>query len=256
MSKKIIYYHRAYRKITRSLKASLFELLAVSIPFSLLILFGYPWITRFMSHIAKVVLLPHFPLDTIRITEKVFFLGNISFIDINGSYPSAVLSFINSLVSLGLIAFLPVVKKNKNIAIYIIFLASINLISSLFFIASPYEFPYTATDFSEFYVTSEISMWLFIPFILGMAVILLPSSLFPKVVLIAFAILYSIIFGTLRYIIFLFVVSKYSIIYMALLFFAFGPLIDFVYIVGIYSFYNSRLANDLKVSNTVWKWLY
>jgi hypothetical protein len=99
-------------------------------------------------------------------------------------------------------------------------------------------------------------MWLFIPLILGMAFLPLPASIFPKLLLIAFALIYSVIFGTLRYIIFLFIISKFSVIYMALLFFAFGPLIDFVYIVGIYCFYTSKLAKNLKGSETVWKWLY
>lgn len=99
-------------------------------------------------------------------------------------------------------------------------------------------------------------MWLFIPFILGLAVLLLPAPFFSKLTLIFFTIIYSIVFGTLRYIIFLFIVSKFSVIYMALLFFAFGPLIDFIYIVGIYSFYSNRLAKTLKNNETVWKWSY
>jgi len=99
-------------------------------------------------------------------------------------------------------------------------------------------------------------MWLFIPFILGMAVTLLPTPIYLRLVLIFFAVTYSIVFGTLRYIIFLFIISKCSVIYMALLFFAFGPLIDFVYIVGIYSFYTNRLAYNLKSSNSIWKWSY
>jgi hypothetical protein len=43
---------------------------------------------------------------------------------------------------------------------------------------------------------------------------------------------------------------------MALLYFAFGPLIDFVYIVGIFSIYSNRLAEKLQGSIKAWKWLY
>jgi hypothetical protein len=89
-----------------------------------------------------------------------------------------------------------------------------------------------------------------------MALMLLPAPFLPKLMLILFALLYSFLFGTLRYVIFLFIIHEFSSIYMALLFFAFGPLIDFVYIVGIYSFYSSRLAESLKSSEAVWKWSY
>ena len=183
-------------------------------------------------------------------------ISTISFIGIDGTYPSALMIFINFTASLLLILFLPFVKRGKNIAIYFVFLAAINLLSSLFFSLSPFEFPYTGAEFSEFYIKSEISMWLFIPFILGMAVTLLPAPISLRLILIFISIAYSIVFGTLRYIIFLFIISKCSVLYMALLFFAFGPLIDFVYIVGIYAFFNNRLAHNLKSSNSVWKWSY
>jgi hypothetical protein len=99
-------------------------------------------------------------------------------------------------------------------------------------------------------------MWLFLPLILSMAILLFPTRIFPKLALILVTLVYSIIFGTLRYIIFLFILSKFSIIYMALLFFCFGPLIDFVYIVGIYSYYGSRHAINLRKNRTVWKWSF
>jgi hypothetical protein len=256
MPKTIIYFHRSYRKITGSGKVFVIEFITVSLFLSLLILFAYPTITHHMSLAAQSVLSHYYPTGSINVLKKTFLLGDISFLDIDGTYPTALLSLINFIVSLYLVIYLPTVKRDKNIAIYLLFLAAINLVSALFFTISPSEFPYTASEFSEFYIKSEISMWLFIPFILGLAVLLLPSRFFSKLMLILFAVVYSVVFGTLRYIIFLFIVSKFSVIYMALLFFAFGPLIDFIYIVGIYSYYGNRLAKTLKNNDSVWKWSY
>jgi hypothetical protein len=256
MPKSLIYYHRAYRKITGSGWLFLVELLIITLPLSLLILFIYPSITEQMSLIAQTVLSSYYLPDTVKVIGQSFIWGNVSIVSIPGTHPSALVSFINFIISLVLIISLPFAKRGRNIAIYVAFLAAINLVSALFFTLSPSEFPYTGTVFSELYIKTEISMWLFIPIILGMAFMPLPAPILPKVLLIVFALLYSIIFGTLRYIIFLFVISKFSVIYMALLFFAFGPLIDFVYIVGIYCFYTSRLAKKLKGSESVWKWLY
>jgi hypothetical protein len=232
------------------------ELFAISVPLFLLILFTYPFITDGMSSIARWTLSSHYLPGTTSVIQKAFLIGDVSFIDIPGRYPTMLETIINLTISLVLIILLPHSKRDKNIAIYFVFLAAINLVSSVYFSLATHSFPYTVTNFSELYIKAEISMWLFIPFILGMAFLPLPAPTFHKLMLIVFTMVYSLIFGTLRYIIFLFILSKWSVIYMALLFFAFGPLIDFVYIVGIYSYYNSRLAHNLKGSESVWKWSY
>jgi hypothetical protein len=256
MAKSLIYYHRAYRKISGSGRIFVLELIAISLPLSLLILFASPFITAQMSYLAQAVLSSYFPSEVTKVVEKAFLVGKISYVGIDGTSPSTLISFINLTISLAMIIFLPRVKRNKNIAIYFVFLAAINLVSAIYFIVTPHTFPYTVTNFSELYIKAEISMWLFIPVILGMAFLPLPAPIFPKLILILATLIYSLAFGELRYIIFLFIVSKFSVIYMALLFFAFGPLIDFVYIVGIYCFYNSKLAHNLKGSESVWKWSY
>jgi hypothetical protein len=256
MPKSIIYYHRAYRKLTSSKWVLGLELIVETLPITLAILLLYPFITRQMSLITQVILSSYYPTDIIKVIEKSFLLGNVSVVTIVCGYPKALTSLINFIVSIGLITLLPRVRKAKNIAIFVVFLAVVNLISAMYFTLSLFEFPYTGTEFSEHYVKSEISMWLFIPFILGVAFVPLPGSFFAKMVLIVLTVMYSVIVGTLRYAIFLFIISKSSVIYMALLFFAFGPLSDFVYIIGIYCFYASKLAYKLKGRESVWKWVY
>jgi len=256
MSKTIIYYHRAYRKITSSGRVFTLEFLAITLPLVLLILLLYPLITERICLLAKDILSSYYPSGAIKLIKQAYLLGDITIIDSPETFPSFLTSFINLIVSLGLIIILPRVRKNKNIAIYLLYLAVINLVSSLFFILFSTHFPYPAVRFSDLYIKTEISMWLFIPVILGMAFLPLPSSIFPKLGLIIFTLIYSVIFGALRYIIFLFIIYKFSVIYMALLYFAFGPFIDFVYIVGIYCFYNTKLAHNLKGKESVWKWSY
>jgi hypothetical protein len=232
------------------------ELIALILPLSSAILLSYPFITRQMGLITQAILSSYYPIGTIRVVEKSFLLGNVSIVSIAGGYPRAFTSLINFIISMGLIILLPRVKKAKNIGIFVAFLAVVHLVSALYFALSSFEFPYTGTEFSEHYVKSEISMWLFIPFVLGIAFLPLPTSFLPKIVLIVLTVIYSVIVGTLRYAIFLFIISKSSVIYMALLFFAFGPLSDFIYIVGIFCFYASKLAYKLKGSESVWKWVY
>jgi hypothetical protein len=256
MPKTLIYYHRSYRKITGSGRVFLILLIAVSIPLSMLMFFYHSDISAWISVATKAALSSYDPSWSVDIVEKPFLSRDMSFVSITGKNPSFFTILVNAVFSLVMIFFLLRTRKGKNIAIYFVFLSGFNLASALFFLVFPGDFPYTAAEFSELYMKSQISMWLFIPFILGMAFLPLPGSLITKVLLILATLSYSVGFSTLRYIIFLFIINKFSVIYMALLFFAFGPLIDFIYIVGIYSVYNRRLAIQLKGSESVWKWSY
>jgi hypothetical protein len=256
MAKSIIYYHRAYRKITRSGWVSLFEILVTTLPLSVAILFSCHIITVYMSSITCSILSSYWPQENIHLIEKPFLASHVWVVSVAGTFPSALTSLINFVVSLILMILLPRVKQVKNVAVFIAFLAGINLVSSVFFTLWPSSFPYTGTEFSELYVDAQVSIWIFVPIILGFALLPLPARILPKIFLIFLAIIYSFVFGTLRYILFLYVITKFSFIYSALLFFSFGPLIDFVYVVGIYCLYTSRLSQGLKNNDTVWKWLY
>jgi len=256
MKTSLVYYHRAYRKITGSGWLFFLEFILTAIPLSLIVLLVYPVITAQMSLFTYKFLSSYYLPGSIFLVEKSFLLGNVSIVTVPGSYPSVMTCLINFIVCIAMIFLLPKTKIGRNFAIIAVFWAVINLTSVLFFSITPFEFPYTVEDYSDLYVKSEVSMWLFIPFILGIAFLPLPSSFVPKIFLIILTIIYSVIFGTLRYIVFLFIVSKFSVLYMAILFFAFGPLIDFVYVVGIYSFYTYFLATQLKGDDSIWKWLY
>ena len=162
-----------------------------------------------------------------------------------------------ALASLLTIFLVPLIKKiPKPIGFWIIFISLINLISSLFFLFFADKFPYSLTIFSELYIKTEIAMWLLIPALLTLALVPLPSNILAKFTVITITLAYSIIFGCVRYTVFLYVLRQFSYLFMAMLFFIFGPLMDSIYIVAIYSFYVSILAKKIKGDVKVWKWLY
>jgi hypothetical protein len=70
-----------------------------------------------------------------------------------------------------------------------------------------------------------------------------------------FTVAYSILFATVRYAVFLYLLTRYSVIYMAAMFFALGPFIDFAYVVAIYALYLNRLAVRMKRTPEAWQWL-
>lgn len=67
---------------------------------------------------------------------------------------------------------------------------------------------------------------------------------------------YSFLFGFVRYILFLYMIQQYSILYMALMFFVFGPFFDFLYLVAIYGFFINKMVKlyDSDKGREEWQW--
>jgi hypothetical protein len=256
VAKSVILSHRSYRKITTSARPFVFQFFFIAIPLSLTVVFFYPEITMVVCEIARTILSPSFGGDSLKIVSYTYVIGDASYITLPGTFPSILFSFINAIVSLLLLVLLPAIERFKPLIIFCIVVSFIMFLSSAFFILVPDQFPYQGSDYSDLYIKQQISIWFFVPVIMGLAVLPLPSSLPSKIVTMVMTFLYSLAFGTIRYVVFLFIIGKISILYMAILFFVFGPLVDFVYIVGIYSVYAARVARKIKGNFTLWKWSY
>lgn len=68
--------------------------------------------------------------------------------------------------------------------------------------------------------------------------------------------LYSIVFGIVRYVIFIWLLYRFSVIYMAFFYFMIGPMFDFLYLVMIYAVFVNRMIGvyDSRKGKEVWKW--
>lgn len=256
MQKSQIYYHRAHRKISLSWK-TLFAELFLFIPFCwLLILYSYPSITRLASQFLIEWNIPLHPDSTSFLTEKAFVLGRITTPQIPGRYPTPQLTFAVFILSLLVIFMATRIRVPKPMAIWLIFVCLVNLVSALFFTFFPAYFPYSIPHFSELFLKTEISIWLFVPVIMEASLLPLPSSKITKFMTILFSLLYAITFGVVRYVLFAEILIRFSYIFMAVLFFCFGPFIDFIVVVGVYSFYVSLISKKINQDLRVWNWSY
>ena len=251
-----ILYHRSYRKLQGRLKSFLLQFLLFAVPLSAITIFFYPQITHTICQITENILAPIFLEGEVKIAEIEYInaIGNISFIQLPSNFPTFAFSMINAIVCLAILILIPYVENSKPAVILVIIISSIQFISALFFLIFPLLFPYQAVDYSRLYMIQQISIWFFVPILMGLAVLPLPSSLESKFFTLAITYIYSLIFGTVRYVVFLFILGRISLLYMAVLFFLLGPLIDFVYIVGAYSIHVTRLANKIKGDFSLWKW--
>lgn len=256
MRKSQIYLHRAHRKISFSWKTFVIEF-TLFIPFCwLLILYAYPSITRLASQFLVERTAPLHSASTLAQMEQVFVFGRITIPQIPGRYPSPQLTFAVFISSLCLILLATRIRMPRPVALWIIFISLVNLVSVMFFTFLPAYFPYTIQDFSNLFMKTEISIWLFVPVIMEASLLPLPSSIISKFMTILFSVLYAITFGVVRYVLFVEILVRFSYIFMAVLFFCFGPFIDFIVVVGVYSFYVSSISKKINRDLKVWNWSY
>jgi len=254
--KTIIMYHRSYRKLAGSLASFWLQFLFCVVPLCAITAFFYPQITAAISKGAKTALAPFFAAETLQVMETPHVLGNYSFLQLPTDFPTALFALNNAVVCILLILVLSQINVARPVMFCINLTALVHLTASLFFYFWPDHFPYETGYYSQLYMVQEISIWFFMPIIIGLATLPLPASFPAKVITMVLTYIYSVLFGMLRYIVFLFLLSKFSLLYMPMFFFVFGPLVDFVYIVAIYSAFVARLANKVKGDYALWKWQY
>ena len=242
--------HRSYRVVNIT-KGVFFQVLLLLLPLDLILLM-LPSLTHLMNVAAISAIQPHFSA----IVPVDFFWGRLYTVDLIGKYPDALTSFIVLAFSAAGIAFFMMSKIALPVALYGQYVFIVNCISAIYFVFFPSNFPYSVRDYSELYIKLQSGLWMFLPIIMLMSLLPLPATGYSKLGASMVTFVYSIVFGFARYVIWLYVLVNYSYIWMALIFFIFGPLLDFVYIVGVYSFYLSVIAEQYKGNIKMWRWIY
>ena len=185
--------------------------------------------------------------------------GEMYYLDFISQMPSPQELLFNLVLVIGVIALILLgSKSDKPIAVYLLFTFLIHIISCVYFIFETENFVYTAADFSDIYMKQQIGIWILFVVMMGVVTGFLGSKGYLFKIMSFFALLlYTAVFGLLRYIVFMFILARFSLLYMADMFFTFGPIFDFLYLVSIYSFYADRVQRiyDSPDGEGEWKWL-
>jgi hypothetical protein len=155
-------------------------------------------------------------------------------------------AFVIALFSFFVAWIIPKVKMAKGLSMWIATIAILTFVSSAFFAIIPAKFPYTIGNFTEFYLHAEIFIWVTIPIFLSLCLAPVPTSMVSKTLLIAFTIAYSIVLGICRYALFIYVLIHIHFLFMPVLFFIFGPLLDIYAIISLYALYVSAYSKKIK----------
>ncbi len=260
MNKTQIYYPRTFRRFKADYKNQwLFVLLCVA-PCLLLFLFFYSPLSRLLCQGVQWCLRGVFGDQAISIGygEYLPVLGGVYYLAVPNQLPGPAFCLVNLAVTLALLA-LCFTRRNrgKPLAIYLAIALLIHLISCIYFLLAADFFPYTATQYSELYMKQQVGIWLSFLAIAGFITGFMNNgTLLSRCVTFFGIMVYSFVFGSVRYLVFLFIVSKASSLYMPSMFFTLGPFFDFLYLVYFYGVFVRHVITRVNTGErrSVWEW--
>lgn len=250
-----IYYARYGKKLKFKKFGFILQIIVYSAIFEVLVFKLIPLATHYMS-----IFTSNF-LETNNIIYKKFIFTDLYFIYTSNMSLNRI--YIISIAFVSAILIFIIIESKKDIfskmfSMWFIYILLIVFLSSFYFIFFNKYYPYNINDFSLLYVEMQCGIWFMIPFIIGIPLALFSfnySVTIQNFFIIFITLLYSFAFGAVRYAFFIIILHKFSLLWMPLMFFAFGPLMDFVYISAIFSFYISILSKSYKNSLEVWEWI-
>ena len=257
--KKNIYYTRTYRHLKLNVLRSILYLCFIVIPILIIFIYNIDNITRFICQMTVGILGKVYPGIPLYIREGSFsILGSIEFVELPTVYPKASFVLLNFFITLLLLIFLNSGnRKGKPISVYFSVMLLVHIINCIYFIFAANYFPYDAFQYSILYIKQQIGIWLTFILLTGLITGLLGAKgIFYRLITFLCVLLYSFIYGTIRYILFLFIIEEFSIIYMAPLYFALGPFFDFLYLVSIYGIYINKMIKLYQLESGKGEWLW
>ena len=126
-----------------------------------------------------------------------------------------------------------------------------------YFLFASEAFPYTAKDYSGLYMQQQVGIWISFLLIMGLVTgILGYKRLLLRITTFFGVMIYSFLFGLLRYVLVIYAVYKFSLLYVVIFFFALGPFSDLFYLVSIYGFFVNKMINiyEGEKGREAWKW--
>lgn len=256
--KKQIFYARTYRHLQFNLRDCLIFTFVFVIPLTVLSLFFYDELAGAMSYCAAWFLHETTGITpTFRASEFIPKLGLVYYLDFLTELPGYDVILTNILVTLVLGTVLSLGRlRGKPLSVYLQITLFIHMVTCVFFLLGRDIFPYDVEDYSQLYVQQQVGIWITFLVLIGLVEgILGRGAVLYRVLIMMVILLYSFVFGTVRYGIFLWILQRYSVLYMPIMFFALGPFFDFLYFVMIYTISANFMIkrNDNKFRND-WAW--
>lgn len=256
--KQNINYSRDYKYLGSGRILYFFQLIIMIVPMSIVYLINYEKLSYFIAKCAKYFL-QIFTSQEVSILKIDYLpkLGDVYYVGLEGKYPSFNMALISFIVSVIFIILFSLIKtKNKPLMIFLTMGLYIHAFSSLFFMFFCEQFAYDLVGYSELYLKHQIIVWLLIMLTYWITTSLITKMFFYRMFTFITLIITEAAFGFVRYVLYLTFLAKCSYLFMAILYFTFGFLFDFMIMVGFYALYMKRASEKFstKAGGGLWKW--
>lgn len=257
--KKNIYYARTYRRIHIDRKKSTIFACLLIIPSVIFCILMIDDMTEFLTGIGVWILSQVIPAEAIQVvTTEYSVLNRMNYIELPTTYPTVSMIGWNLVICFFLLFGMLFFKKTgRPVAIFSMFGIMIHVVSCIYFLLTETEFPYSLGVYSDLYIKQQIGIWLIFIVLAGLVITFMGEKGYVFKLLTFIDIMgYSVIFGSVRYILFLYILYRFSVLYMALLFFVVGPMFDFSYFVALYALFVNKNIKDYEYGEKkgVWRW--
>jgi len=248
-------FHRSYRKLHYgSLSSRIVSHLLLLAFLSGLVYYFLEHLTLIFSGFAAAILKDS--ISGLRLVQIKMLYSQVWLIYGNGMFPSRELLLLATLLSL-IAWFLVILIKRipLPITLSVKVISTMNIFGCIYFWFFANKFPYDLNAYSTLYISAEIGMWIAVPLMLIFALMPVPVSVLKKGLLVAATVIYIYIFGIIRYALFLYIIARFSYLWMAFLYFVLGVLVDFVLMIIFYSVFVSLAAPGIYLKRGIWRWL-
>ncbi len=256
--KRYIYFTRDYRYFNKPGFTNIVYICLTVLPVVALVLMFYPEISMAISNWVSGVISQATGVQTgLASSEYIPSLGDVFFVDMSGTSPTASFALINLVVSLLSIVFITRLQSQaRSFIIFVNMAMFVHAVASAFFLLWPEYFPYILTDYSELYMEQQISLWIMIPIIAGFATGMIRAPLPAKLLAFYTTLAFSFVFGVCRYVVYMAALNWLTALYMATLFFTLGVLFDFMQVVCVYSVFVKYASSYIGSSKEakIWQW--
>jgi hypothetical protein len=125
---------------------------------------------------------------------------------------------------------------------YLIVYNLLLIVASAYYLLFVGHSGYDADDFSRLYLRTVVTLWLVTPAFMGVMSLTLPFSPLEQFGLVTLSLFYDMLFSAVRYALFVWLLIRLGAVVMANLYLFLGPLLDVIYLVGIFAMFVLRLA--------------
>ncbi len=215
--------------------------------------------------VALVVLLPRLLelyaaalrlLDAGAVTTQEFFRGELPVMELNIWVPGpTVLVGIMAAAGVGAVAVAYAGSWNPMLRGILIAEAMLIGGAAMFMLATGRP-PYAGDAFASLYAETSVLTWLVLPLLLGVASLSVPFRAWERLSMLLLVLMFGVVLSVVRYGFFAEALDAGSSVLMAPLFLNFGPLLDFIGGIAIFSAMLVRVSSRLERGDPrrVWSW--